>query len=169
MVRNSSQVEKSASRPSTSAQTANEPSITQRLAAKRITIHRKKVAKIVAPFQKKAAKDAGEPRRRWRYRPGVLSLKEIRFYQKSTQLLLRKLPFSRLVREVAQGLYLRHNVLWQASALEALQEAAETYLVELFENSNIVAINSKRVTVMPRDMQTVRRIRGLRDEGWGSR
>ena len=55
--------------------------------------------------------------------------------------------------------------MWQTSAIQALQEAAEAYLVGLFEDTNIVALNSKRVTIMPRDMQVVRRIRGRNDPG----
>lgn len=101
-----------------------------------------------------------------RYRPGTVALREIRFFQKSTQLLLRKSPFSRLVREVAQNLFLNsHALLWQSAAILALQEAAESYLVGLFEDTNIVAINAKRVTILPRDMQVARRIRGQGDPG----
>jgi len=99
-----------------------------------------------------------------RYRPGTVALREIRFFQKSAQLLLRKSPFHRLVREIAQNLWLT-DLMWQASALEALQEAAESYLVGLFEDTNVVAINARRVTIFPRDMQVARRIRGQQDPG----
>ncbi|RWS12160.1 3-oxoacyl-[acyl-carrier-protein] synthase-like protein [Dinothrombium tinctorium] len=162
MVRNQKQVQRSNSVVVSEAGSSGIQSLVERrLAEKQMMFKRKKNSrKIVAPVSKKIHKE-GITRRR--YRPGVVSLREIRFYQKSTKLLLRKAPFARLVREVAQNMCLRGFVLWQASALEALQEAAETFLVELFENSNLVAINAKRVTVMPRDMQTVRRIRGLRD------
>lgn len=107
-------------------------------------------------------------RKKRRYRPGVFALKEIRYYQASAKLLLAKRPFFRLVKEITDGLKGENGAnYWQASALEALQEASEAYLVDLFENANLVAINSKRVTVFPRDMQLVRRIRGVRSEGYG--
>ena len=92
-----------------------------------------------------------------RYRPGTVALREIRKYQKSTELLIRKLPFQRLVREVAQDF--KSDLRFQGSAVMALQEAAEAYLVSLFEDTNLCAIHSKRVTIMPRDMQLARRIR----------
>jgi histone H3 len=98
-----------------------------------------------------------------RYRPGTKALREIRHFQRSTQLLLRKLPFQRLVREIAQ-LY-KSDLRWQAQALEALQHATEAYLIALFEDTNLCAIHAKRITVMPRDMQLARRIRGRRDIG----
>ncbi|RWW28394.1 hypothetical protein GW17_00007141 [Ensete ventricosum] len=79
---------------------------------------------------------------------------EIRKYQKSTELLIRKLPFQRLVREIAQD--------FKSHAVLALQEAAEAYLVGLFEDTNLCAIHAKRVTIMPKDIQLARRIRGER-------
>jgi histone H3 len=96
-----------------------------------------------------------------RYRPGTVALREIRRYQKSTELLLRKLPFQRLVREVAQSF--RNDLRFQSSAILALQEASESYLVTLFEDTNLCAIHAKRVTIMPRDLHLARRIRGERD------
>ncbi|BGP15564.1 hypothetical protein JCM10213_001345 [Rhodosporidiobolus nylandii] len=101
-----------------------------------------------------------------RYRPGTVALREIRHFQKNTDLLLRKLPFARLVREIANEFFEdedgHHGVglRWQSSALLALQEATEAYLVHLFEDSNLCALHAKRVTIMQRDMQLVRRIRG---------
>ena len=93
-----------------------------------------------------------------RYRPGTVALREIRKYQKSTNLLIRKLPFQRLVREVAQKL--RVDLRFQSTALLALQEAAEAYLISLFEDTNLLAIHAKRVTIMPKDLQLARRVRG---------
>lgn len=84
---------------------------------------------------------------------------EIRKYQKSTDLLLRKGPFSRLVREVCQN-FSREALRWQVYALLALQEAAEAFLVMLFSDANLCAIHAKRVTLFPRDVQLARRIRG---------
>ncbi|KAI1289913.1 histone H3.3 type a [Halotydeus destructor] len=150
---------------------------TNLVAKKRILGKGKKAATVRAPFgsanakRKRTVQSTQEgvkeaARRVRRYRPGTLALKEIRYFQRSTQLLLRKSPFARLVREVAQNLLLKNDILWQSLAIQALQEASEAYLVGLFEDSNIVAINAKRVTIFPRDMQVARRIRGLRDEGW---
>ena len=83
-----------------------------------------------------------------RYRPGTVALREIRKYQKSTELLLRKLPFQRLVREIAQDF--KQDLRFQGSAIMALQEASETYIVALFEDTNLCAIHAKRVTIMPK-------------------
>ncbi|XP_071496091.1 uncharacterized protein [Diadema antillarum] len=98
-----------------------------------------------------------------RFRPGTRALMEIRKYQKSTNLLLRKLPFARVVKEVAVLFDRTGTLRWQAAAIMALQEAAEAFLVHLFEDSNLCAIHAKRVTVMPKDLQLARRIRGRVD------
>ena len=106
---------------------------------------------------RKSSPAAGAVKKPHRYRPGTVALREIRKYQKSTELLIRKLPFQRLVREVAQDF--KNDLRFQGSAVMALQEAAEAYLVSLFEDTNLCAIHAKRVTIMPRDMQLARRIR----------
>ena len=95
-----------------------------------------------------------------RFRPGTVSLREIRKYQKSTELLIRKLPFQRLVREIATEY--KSDLRFQSQAILALQEAAEAYMVGLFEDTNLCAIHAKRVTIMPKDIQLARRIRGER-------
>ena len=95
-----------------------------------------------------------------KYRPGTTALKEIRHFQKGTALLIRKLPFQRLVREIAQDI--KTDLRFQSAAIKALQEAAEAYLVGLFEDCNLCAIHTKRVTIMPKDIQLARRIRGER-------
>ena len=89
-----------------------------------------------------------------------MALRESRKYQKSTDLLIRKAPFQRLVREVAQDY--KNDLRFQSTAVLALQEAAESYLVGLFEDTNLCAIHAKRVTIMPKDIQLARRIRGER-------
>jgi histone H3 len=86
-----------------------------------------------------------------RYRPGTVALREIRRFQKSTELLLRRRPFARLVREVAQDF--KSNLRFNPDALLALQEATESFMVGLFEDSNRCAIHGKRVTLMPKDIQ----------------
>ncbi|KAK2706838.1 hypothetical protein QYM36_014766 [Artemia franciscana] len=95
-----------------------------------------------------------------RYRPATVALREIRRFQKSTELLIRKLPFRRLVREIAQDF--KTDFRLQSLAVMALQEASEAYLVALFEDTNLCAIHAKRVTIMPKDIQLTRRIRGER-------
>lgn len=127
---------------------------------------------------------AGDPipgRKKRRYRPGTLALKEIRKFQRTTDLLISKLPFSRLVslhlvqnidviltlvkvREVAlQYMPAGLGIRWQSQAIQALQEASEAFLVHLFEDTNLCAIHAKRVTIMQKDIQLARRIRGV----WG--
>ncbi|CZR59281.1 probable histone 3 [Phialocephala subalpina] len=113
------------------------------------------------------AVEPGDPvpvRKKRRYKPGTKALQEIRKFQRSTDLLLLKLPFSRLVREIA--LTLRpagEGMRWQSQAIQALQEASEAFLVHLFEDTNLCALHAKRVTIMQKDIQLARRIRGA----WG--
>ena len=97
-------------------------------------------------------------RRPHRYRPGTKALREIRRYQKSTDLLICKLPFQRVVRQITQDLSPKDPLRFQGSALLALQEASEAYLVELMENTNLCAIHAKRVSIFPKDMQLARRL-----------
>uniref|UniRef100_A0A4X1V0P5 H3.3 histone A n=1 Tax=Sus scrofa TaxID=9823 RepID=A0A4X1V0P5_PIG len=137
----------------------------------------------------KSAPSTGGVKKPHRYRPGTVALREIRRYQKSTELLIRKLPFQRLVREIAQDF--KTDLRFQSAAIGALQvrrrwqgrraglcavvlggslmcgscpqqEASEAYLVGLFEDTNLCAIHAKRVTIMPKDIQLARRIRGER-------
>ena len=109
---------------------------------------------------RKSAPTAGGVKKPHRYRPGTVALREIRKYQKSTDLLIRKAPFQRLVREIAQDF--KSDLRFQSTAVLALQEASEAYLVGLFEDTNLCAIHAKRVTIMPKDIQLARRIRGER-------
>lgn len=95
-----------------------------------------------------------------KFKPGTVALREIKKYQRSTELLLRRLPFQKLVKEIAYACL--PDVRFQASSMYALQEAAEAYLVGLFEDTNQCAIHARRVTIMTKDMQLARRIRGER-------
>ena len=95
-----------------------------------------------------------------RYRAGTVALKDIRHYQGSTALLIRKLPFQRVVREIAQDF--KTDLRFQSAAILCLQEAAEAYLVKLFDDANLCAIHARRVTIMPKDILLARRIRGER-------
>ncbi len=92
-----------------------------------------------------------------RFKPGTVSLREIRKYQKSVDHLIPKLSFQRLVREITQELDSKFR--FQGAALLCLQEAAEAYLVGLFDDSNLCAIHARRVTVMGKDMRLTKRIR----------
>ena len=107
---------------------------------------------------RKTAPPTGGVKKPHRYRPGTIALREIRRYQKSTDLLIRKLPFQRLVREIAMSV--RGDVRFSPASLLALQEASEAYLVGLFEDTNLCALHAKRVTIMPKDIQLAQRIRG---------
>lgn len=107
-----------------------------------------------------ARANAGGVKKPHRYRPGTVALREIRRYQKSTELLIRKLPFMRLVREIGQDF--ATDLRYEPAAIACLQEAAEAYLVNLFEFANLCSIHAKRVTIMPKDIQLARHIRGER-------
>jgi len=109
---------------------------------------------------RKSAPASGGVKKPHRYRPGTVALREIRRYQKSTDLLIRRIPFQRLVREISQDF--KGDLRFQSTSILALQEAAEAYHVGLFEDTNLCAIHAKRVTIMPKDIQLSRRIRGER-------
>ena len=97
-----------------------------------------------------------------KYRPGTVALREIWRYQKSTELLIRKLPFQRLVRDLVQDLG-KINIRFQSGAIMALKEASEAYLVGLLEGANLCVVHAKRVTIMPKDIQLAHHIRGERN------
>jgi histone H3 len=107
---------------------------------------------------RKTAPSTGGVKKPHRYRPGTVALREIRRYQKTSDLLVQKLPFSRLVKEIS--LDYKSDLRYRSSAMLGMQEAAEAYLVGLFEDTNLCAIHAKRVTIMPKDIQLARRIRG---------
>ena len=115
---------------------------------------------LASKAARKSTPSTGGVKAARRYRPGTVAMREIRRYQKTTDLLLKKAPFQRLVREVAQDF--KNELRFQSSAVMALQEASEAYLVGLFEDTNLCAIHAKRVTIMPKDIQLARRIRGER-------
>ena len=140
-------------------------------AKKGLTVKKATAAAAAAAAARKPQKQApaGGVRKHYRFRPGTVALKEIRQYQKSTELLIRKLPFQRLVREIANDPLVVPRTMagklrFQSNAISALQESCEAYLVGLFEDTNLCAIHAKRVTIMPKDIQLARRIRGEKDE-----
>ena len=105
--------------------------------------------------------DSQGAKKQHRFRPGTVALREIRKYQKSTDLLIRNLAFQRLVREIGSGFC--GDLRFQSSAIAALQEASEAYLVGLLEDTNLCAIHANRVAIMERDVQLAQRIRGERN------
>ena len=99
----------------------------------------------------------GTVKKPYRYRPGTVALRQIRKYQKSTELLIRKLPFQRLVKEVVRDLYPTQSYRFQSTAVLTLQEASESFLVSMFDDVNCIAIHGKRVTIQVKDIQIWKR------------
>jgi histone H3/H4 len=130
----------------------------RKMAPEQGTVH----PQYMAPFKTKAARkscpSSGCLKKPYRFRPGTVALREIRRYQKSTDLIIRKLPFQRLVREVAQRF--KKDLCFQSHAIMAIQEAAEAYLVSFFEDVGFCAKHSGRITIQPKDIQLARKIRG---------
>lgn len=109
---------------------------------------------------KKVASASQGAKRSHRWRPGTVALREVKRAQRGTELLVQKAPFSRLVREIAESH--KAGLRFQASAVAAIQEATESFVISLLSDSNLVALHANRVTAMPRDLQLVRRLRGER-------
>ena len=116
------------------------------------------VKELVGKNSKKTQVQQTGIKKKHRFRPGTVALREIRKYQRNGDLIIRKLPFQRLVKGIAQEKH--KGIRFQKSALMALQEAVEAYIVGLFEDTNLCAIHARRVTIMIRDMQLAKRIRG---------
>ncbi|CAA0153666.1 unnamed protein product [Arabidopsis thaliana] len=102
----------------------------------------------------------GSQKKSYRYRPGTVALKEIRHFQKQTNLLIPAASFIREVRSITHMLAPPQINRWTAEALVALQEAAEDYLVGLFSDSMLCAIHARRVTLMRKDFELARRLGG---------
>merc|ERR1739846_297347 len=113
---------------------------------------------LASKAARKSAPATGGVKKPHRFRPGTVAIREIRKYQRSTDLLIRKLPFQRLVKDLAHEK--SPELRFQRTAMLALQEAVEAYLVGLFEDTNLCAIHARRVTIMVRDVKLARRIRG---------
>ena len=118
----------------------------------------RKVLPANAKGNRKSAPATGGVKKPHRFKAGTVAIREIKHYQKSTGHLIRRAPFQRLVREVT--LDYKSDLRFEPNAMEALLEASEAYLVGVFEDTNLEAIHGKRVTIMPKDVQLVRRIRG---------
>ena len=108
--------------------------------------------------RKHPRKPKGKVKKPYRYRPGTVALREIRKYQTSTELLIRKLPFQRLVKEVVRNLFPKESYRFQSTAVLALQEASESFLVSMFDDVNLIAIHGKRVTIQVKDIQIWKRL-----------
>ncbi|MCO5607144.1 hypothetical protein L7F22_061337 [Adiantum nelumboides] len=143
------------------ASSSNVPQQETTVSSSRPRFKRSSSAPPATPATPTAAANAApnRPRKPHRFRPGTVALREIRHYQKTVNFLIHPLPFARLVREVAAQ-FSDSVSRWTAEALVALQEAAEDHIVHLFEDTNLCAIHAKRVTIMPKDMQLARRLRG---------
>ena len=111
----------------------------------------KSIGSGIRPPRKRLLSPRGQIRKPRRFRPGTVALRQIRKYQKSTELLIRKLPFQRLVKEVVVQMF-QTQYRFQSTALLALQEASEEFLVRMFEMVNHIAIHSNRQTIMSKDM-----------------
>lgn len=100
-------------------------------------------------------------RKKRRYKPGTVALREIRRYQNSVDLLIPKLPFQRLVREIAAHITYdsEAGTRWQAEALKCIQEASEKYLVDLLHDANDICIHAKRVTISNKDLRLAYNLR----------
>lgn len=110
--------------------------------------------------KKKTAPAEGGMKAKRRFRPGTVAIREIKRYQKATKFMLAVAPFQRFIRVISEGI--DGTLRFQSQALVALQEAAESYLTGLFEDANLCAIHATRVTVMKKDLDLARRIRGER-------
>ena len=108
---------------------------------------------------KPGTRPRGHVRKPRRYRPGTVAPREIRKYQKSTELLIRKLPFQRLLREIS--FHVKRDIRWESTAILAMQEAAEDYLVRMFEEINMCAIHGRRQTIQVKDMNLWKRVSGM--------
>ena len=120
---------------------------------------KKVVKKVAAPAAGRSNKKEAPARRPHRFHPGTVALREIRRYQKSTVNLMRRAPFYRLVREVAEDY--KEDLRFKAAALEALQIASETYLVELFGETNLLCLHRNKVTITPKDMLLAQGLQAL--------
>ena len=122
---------------------------------KQVTTHMKFMTKQWRKRKDDYKRSIGFPIKKRRYRPGTLALREIRKYQKTTDLLIRKAPFIRLVKEILHGKLGKTEIRMQ-------QIVAEYYLTNLFDDANLCALHAKRITLQPKDMQLALRIRGER-------
>ena len=132
---------------------------------KKTTVRKSKGPKhfITKPMQKRGTPATGGLKRPHRFHLGTVVLRQIRQFQMSTVLLIRKLPFLQLVREIFQ---MRFDFHLAPATVLALQEAAEAFLIRLFKDTNLCTIHAKQVIIMPKDMKLALRIWGDVNHGW---
>ena len=112
---------------------------------------------------KKSSQITDKKKKFHRFRPGIGATKENKKYQKNTEFFIRKIPFLRLVREIAQEI--SKDIIFKRSAILTLQEETESFIIKLFEDSNICAIHGKRIAIYPKDIQIAKRLLGLKING----
>jgi histone H3 len=117
--------------------------------------------KVTTKLKKASKKKGAASTKKRRFRPGTVALKEIRYFQRASETLIRRQPFTRLVREVAQDF--KDDLRFQMSAIDVLHRFIEAKLIDMMEKANRTAIHAKRVTVMPKDLQLARRLAGERE------
>lgn len=140
-----------------SKRTQNTYMVRTKQTPRRVDVHAKPKAVSKQVARKAVLQQATTPKKR-AYRPGALALREVRRYQRSTELLIPRAPFRRLVREITQGF--RADFRMQSGAIAALQESGEAYLTRTFEDAQLCAQHARRSTLMPRDLRLTMRIRG---------
>ncbi|XP_077139496.1 histone H3-like centromeric protein A [Ranitomeya variabilis] len=152
-------------RPSTSRSPQSRRPATSRSPQSKKRPSSRKSPEYEGPSTSKLSPGKGKKatKRKRPYRPGKRALMEIRKYQMSTELLLRRAPFARLVREVCMEYSRGVPYAWQSTAIMALQESAEAFLVRLLEDSYLCSLHAKRVTLYAKDIQLARKIRGIQD------
>lgn len=138
--------------------TKTEPASQRALPKARKSIASRHIHKNSAISAKAVPQSNAVKARRWR--PGTVALREIRKYQNSVEMLIRKAPFQRLVREVMQQT--KDSLRMSRSSVEAIQEATESYMTSLFADANLCTLHAKRVTLMGSDLKLARRLRGER-------
>ncbi|KAL6726639.1 hypothetical protein Aduo_008591 [Ancylostoma duodenale] len=136
------------------------PTATKRVA---VPLNRRLETKRALHSGEKEKGNTGTTEVKKRAVPGVKALQEIRHLQRTTELLIPRIAFQRVVRDVTDKICVDRGITgcrWHSNAVLALQEAAEVYLTCMFEDCNLAAIHARRVTIMPKDMHLVRRLRG---------
>ena len=130
----------------------------KKMASKALSKSKKSASKSASKSKSPAKGGVKKDRKKIRFHAGTVALREIKKYQKSTDLLIPRAPFQRLVRDICGGI--DNDLRFQKHALVALQEAAEAYVVGMFEDAGMCAVHAKRQTVTKADMLLARRIRG---------
>ncbi|KAK7195672.1 histone H3 variant [Novymonas esmeraldas] len=120
-----------------------------------------KASRAIAKKESKASRASSTgAKRQHRWRPGTVALREVRKYQHSTDMLIARAPFRRLVKEIVSTV--KDTIRMRSSAVEAIQVATEGYIVNVLGDANLCTIHAKRVTLYPKDLQLALRLRGDR-------